>query len=188
MKILALSGSLRAASFNTLLLRATARLAPTDIEVSLYPGLGNLPLFNPDLEAADPPPVAHLRRHILAADAILIASPEYAHGVTGVMKNALDWMVGNESFVARPVALFNASARATIAQQALREIISTMSARIVDSACITVPLLGSKLSEDDIVSHPVISIVIIHALQNLQTAVTAGTAGSLETEGANRKI
>lgn len=177
MKILALSGSLRAASLNTLLLHTTARLAPADIEVSLYPGLGNLPLFNPDLEAADPPPVAHLRRHILAADALLIASPEYAHGVTGVMKNALDWMVGNESFVARPVALFNASARATIAQQALRETISTMSARIVDSACITVPLLGSELSEDDIVAHPVISIAIIHALQNLQTAVAADKTG-----------
>src|SRR5699024_12194877 len=56
MKILVISGSLRAASLNTLLLRATARLAPAGVDVALYPGLGSLALFNPDIEASDPPP------------------------------------------------------------------------------------------------------------------------------------
>jgi len=175
MKILAISGSLRKASLNTTLLRAVARIAPPEIEVALFSGLGELPLFNPDIEAPEPAPVLALREHILAADALLIASPEYAHGVTGAMKNALDWMVGNESFVNKPVGLLNASPRATHAQAALRETISTMSALIVAGACITVPILGSSLSEDEIVQHPEIKFALLAALFSLKTAVGSVT-------------
>ncbi len=171
MKILAISGSLRRASLNTALLRAAVRIAPPGIEVTLYRGLGELPLFNPDLEATGPAPVAALREQILASDALLIASPEYAHGVTGAIKNALDWMVGNESFVNKPVALLNASPRATHAQAALRETVSTMSARLVEEACITVPLLGSGLGEDDIVQHPELRAALLGAMSALKAAV-----------------
>lgn len=170
MKILAISGSLRTASLNSALLRAVARIAPHGIEVTLYRGLGDLPLFNPDIEASLPAPVAALREQILASDALLIASPEYAHGVTGAIKNALDWMVGNETFVDKPVALLNASPRATHAQAALRETLSTMSARLVDAACVTVPILGFGLGEDDIVQHPDICATLRAALSALQTA------------------
>jgi NAD(P)H-dependent FMN reductase len=167
MRVLAISGSLRAASLNTALLRALARIAPRGIEVVLCRGIGDLPLFNPDIEATDPAPVADLRAQITAADALLIASPEYAHGVTGVIKNALDWMVGNESFINKPVALLNASPRATLAQAALRETISTMSARIIDEACISVPILGSGLDEEGIVRHPEIGPALLAALRAL---------------------
>lgn len=153
MKLLAISGSLRAASENTKLLRAARRLAPPGVDIMLYEGLDTLPLFNPDLEASDPAPVAALRAAINGADALLIASPEYAHGVSGVIKNALDWMVGNELFIDKPVALLNASARATHAQAALRETLLTMSARIVEAASVTLPILGSGLDEDGIVGH-----------------------------------
>ena len=171
MKILAISGSLRAASINTALLRAVARLAPADISVELYSDLGNLPLFNPDIEATDPPYVASLRARILAADAVIIASPEYAHGVTGAMKNALDWMVGCEAFVNKPVALLNASPRAVHAQASLKEIVAMMSALIVDEASITVPIPESaRLDEGGIVSHPGLSKALREALQALQTA------------------
>lgn len=165
--ILAISGSLRAASLNTTLLRALARIAPASSPVLLYQGLGDLPLFNPDIESPEPAPVRRLREAILASDALIIASPEYAHGVTGAMKNALDWMVGNETFVDRPVALLNASPRARHAQAALRETVSTMSARLVDEACITVPILGSGLDEDAIVGHPEIRLALSAALASL---------------------
>lgn len=171
MRILAISGSLRKASLNTALLRAAARIAPPGIEIVLYRGLGDLPLFNPDLEAREPAPVGTLREEILVSDALLIASPEYAHGVTGAIKNALDWMVGNETFVNKPVALLNASPRATHAQAALRETVFTMSARLVDEACITVPLLGSGLSEDEIAQHPDIKSALLAALSSLKAAV-----------------
>lgn len=173
MNFLAISGSLRAASLNSALLRAAARLAPSDISVVLYRGLGDLPLFNPDIEASNPSPVADLRRQILSADALLIASPEYAHGVSGVMKNALDWMVGCEAFVSKPVALLNASPRAVHAQAALRETVAVMSARIVEKASVTVPILGANLNEDEIVVDPDISAALLAALVALRVAVVA---------------
>ena len=169
-KIFAISGSLRSGSLNSILLRAAARLAPPGISVELYRDLGTLPLFNPDLEIADPRPVAALRQRIIGSDAVLIASPEYAHGVTGAIKNALDWMVGNESFVDKPVGLLNASPRSTIAQAALRETLVTMSAHIVPSACVTVPVLGSGLDEDGIINHVEIGLVIVSVLSALQSA------------------
>lgn len=186
MKVLAISGSLRAASLNTMLLRAVSRLAPTGIEVCLYAGIGDLPLFNPDIEATDPEPVAELRESIISSDALVIASPEYAHGVTGVIKNSLDWMVGNESFVEKPVALFNASPRATHAQAALRETIATMSGNVVDAACITIAVLGSGVSEDDIVQVSSLSSPIIEALRELQSATSIKPAGENNFELAGR--
>jgi len=181
MKILALSGSLRAASNNTALLRAVARLAPADISVELFRDLGHLPLFNPDIEATDPPVVARLRAQLVAADAVLIASPEYAHGITGAMKNALDWMVGCEAFVNKPVALLNASPRAVHAPAALKEVISVMSAVIVEDASIAVPILGSRLDESGIVADPVIARTLRESLQALRAAIL-----QLKAEGATR--
>jgi chromate reductase, NAD(P)H dehydrogenase (quinone) len=170
LKIFAMSGSLRSGSLNSMLLRATARLAPPGISVELYRELGALPLFNPDLEIVDPRPVAALRQRIIASDAVLIASPEYAHGVTGAIKNALDWMVGNESFVYKPVGLLNASPRASVAQTALRETLVTMSACIVPAACVAVPVLGSGLDEDGVVNHAEIAPMILSVLRALQSA------------------
>src|SRR5262249_15918408 len=156
---------------NSMLLRTVKPLAPGDIEVDLYQGLGGLPPFNADLEALGPPAVvAELRSRIISTHALLIASPEYAHGVSGVLKNALDWMVGNESFVGKPVGLLNASPRASIAQAALRETLATMSARVVPAACVTVGVLGSGLDEDHVVHHAEISVAVLGVLRALQRA------------------
>jgi len=170
-RILAISGSLRAASLNSALLRAVADLASADIRVELFTGLGNLPLFNPDLEIADLPPVADFHARLLEADGVIIASPEYAHGVTGVMKNALDWMVGSEAFVNKPVALLNASPRATIAQVALKETLTVMSAKIVEAASITLPIIGSNLDQQGIAAHPSLSTSIREALHAFHTEI-----------------
>ena len=140
MKILAISGSLRAASINSAFCRAVARLAPADIRVTVFQGLGDLPLFNPDLELRVPGTVQEFRAAVAAADALLVASPEYAHGISGVMKNALDWLVSFEGTVHKPVALVNTSPRARHAYESLHEILRTMSATIIDEACVSVPL------------------------------------------------
>lgn len=170
-RILAISGSLRATSLNSALLRAVAGLAPADIYIELFTELGNLPLFNPDLEITDLPPVAHFHARLLEADGVIIASPEYAHGVTGVMKNALDWMVGSEAFVNKPVALLNASPRATIAQASLKETLTVMSAQVVEAASITLPIIGSNLDELGIAAHPSISTSIREALRAFHTEI-----------------
>lgn len=170
-RILAISGSLRTASLNSALLRAVAGLAPIDVRVELFTELGNLPLFNPDLEITDLPPVAHFHARLLEADGVIIASPEYAHGVTGVIKNALDWMVGSEAFVNKPVALLNASPRATIAQASLKETLVVMSTQVVEAASITLPIIGSNLDELGIAAHPSISTSIREALRAFHTEI-----------------
>ncbi|MBI3729125.1 MAG: NAD(P)H-dependent oxidoreductase [Burkholderiales bacterium] len=174
MKILAICGSLRAASLNAMLIRALIRLAPQDIDILAYDGMATLPLFNPDLDSTPPASVVNLKQQIAAADVILIASPEYAHGITGVIKNALDWTVSSDAFVYKPVVVLNASPRATHADAALREILSVMSARILVTASVKVPVIGAKLDEDGMLSHPEIAGILKTALAAAKTEWQAG--------------
>jgi chromate reductase, NAD(P)H dehydrogenase (quinone) len=147
MNVLAISGSLREASINSAFCRAAAQLAPAGIEVTVFSGLGSLPLFNPDLEARPPVAVNALREAVAAADALLVASPEYAHGISGPLKNALDWLVSFEGTVGKPVALVNTSPRARHAHESLREVLLTMATVVVPEASISIPLLGGASTE-----------------------------------------
>jgi chromate reductase len=149
---LALCGSLRSASLHRQLLRACAPCMPDGVELVLHGSVGELPPFSPDLDETTQPAVVTLRAAVNASEALLIASPEYAHGIAGMMKNALDWMVGNESFVAKPVLIVSASARARAAPDALREVLTTMSARVAPAE-LTVPLLGSPRRDDEALSR-----------------------------------
>ena len=167
MRVLAISGSLRAASVNSALLRASACLAPPEMDVRVYPGVRALPLFNPDLESEVPHEVIDLREEVAAADALIFASPEYAHGVTGVVKNTLDWLVSFEPFAYKPVAIFSASPRSEYADPALRETLQTMSASIVNDACFSFQLVGAKMGEAEMVRSPAISAEIKIALKAL---------------------
>lgn len=173
MKILAISGSLRAVSSNTALLKAAETLAPPGVEIEVYGGLGDLPHFNPDLEGNEPPSVIDFIARVREADGLLISSPEYAHGVPGAMKNALDWLVSDEEFMGKPVALFNASPLATYAQAALLETITVMSARVVAEASISVPVSGKKLDEAGIAAHPEIAATVRAALEAFARAIQA---------------
>jgi NAD(P)H-dependent FMN reductase len=167
MQVLALCGSLRAASVNAGLLRASARLAPPGMRIELCAQAGVLPLFNPDLEHDAPAVVTAFRARVATADALLIASPEYAHGITGVMKNALDWLVSFEPVAGKPVAVFNASPRAHHADDSLREILRTMSLTIVEAASVTLPLIGAGLDEEGMMRMPAIARAIQGALNAL---------------------
>lgn len=152
MRLFALSGSLRARSFNTALLRAAAGLVPPGVEVALYGGLADLPPFNPDLDVEPAPaPVAALRAAIAAADGVLICSPEYAHGVPGSLKNALDWIVSSGEFTDKPTLLVNASPSfqgASLAQANLAEILRVMGAKLPDTALFSVPGVSRKVGPD----------------------------------------
>lgn len=173
MEILAISGSLRKGSTNTELLRAAALLAPDGVTIRLYDGLGELPHFNPDLEDSAPREVLRLRDCVRDAAGLLISSPEYARGVPGSLKNALDWLVGGSEFVDKPVALLNASPRSSHAQAALRVTLTTMSGHFVDDASITLPLLGTKLDAAAIVARPDIAVPLRRALAAFQHAINA---------------
>jgi len=147
-RVLCLSGSLRRVSSNTAALQAARQLAPPTIDLELYEGLRALPLFNPDDEAATvPASVLALREAVGRADALLIACPEYAHGVPGAFKNLLDWLVGSLEFPGKPVLLLNTAARGSYhAQEALAEILVTMSAQLLVAQPVLVALPGAGCS------------------------------------------
>lgn len=158
MRCFALCGSLRRDSYNAALLRAIRMLAPVGWEIDIFERMGELPLFNPDIEMDAPPVVRDFHARVDACDVLIIASPEYAHGVTGTIKNALDWLVGFEPFAGKPVAVLNASPRATHADEALKETLRTMAAQVLDEASITLPILGSGLDDAGIAtSQPLVS-------------------------------
>ncbi|MEE1656925.1 NADPH-dependent FMN reductase [Microvirga sp. CF3062] len=143
MQILAISGSLRAASSNSRVICALREVAEWNVEVLIYEGLDKLPHFNPDLDGDEPPQeVARLRQLVGTASALVIASPEYAHGIPGVLKNALDWLVASSEFLDMPIALINTSPRATHAQAQLIEVLTTMAGHVQPQASVTLDRLG----------------------------------------------
>ena len=176
-RVLAISGSLRTASSNSALVQALTTLAAEMAHVSVYVGLSELPPFNPDHDGDDTPlPVQDFRAALQSCDALVISSPEYAHGVPGVLKNALDWIVGSGELIDKPIAVINASARATHADAALRETLTTMSARVSESASVTIPLEGSGRDANGIVEDPLLSQLLQASVAALAQVVRAGAA------------
>jgi chromate reductase len=173
-KILAISGSLRAGSSNTTVLQAVAALAPPDVQVVVYSGLSELPHFNPDLDTETAPPqVQDFRTELQASDAVLISTPEYAHGVPGTLKNALDWLVRSGELYEKPVALINISPRSTHAQASLAETLATMTARLVPEALVTVALPGKNLAASAIRNELEISEALSNAIAALTRAAVS---------------
>lgn len=163
MKLLAISGSLRRNSYNTAVLKALQQLATGDIEIKLG-DITQLPLFNPDLENSEITALTQLKADIADASGLIIASPEYAHGISGPMKNALDWLVSSTEFPYIPIMLINTSPRASHALAALKEVLLTMSATLIDSASVSVPLLSSGLGHSAILHNQTLSRTLQNSL------------------------
>jgi NAD(P)H-dependent FMN reductase len=146
--ILAVSGSLQSASANTALVRLAAGLSDECRQVHVFERLAELPYFNPDLDGDDPPhAVAELRASVAAASGLLIASPEYAHEMPGVLKNALDWLVSSGELYAKPVAVLCAAPsadRGIYVREALQRTLTAQGATIVTSSTIAVPPPASR--------------------------------------------
>jgi chromate reductase len=154
MKVLAVSGSLRRDSHNTQLLRAAVELAPEDIEVVLWDGMRDLPLYDQDLDGGQlPDSVRRLREEWGAADAILFATPEYNGSVPGVLKNAIDWAsrpVRESALTNKTVAVIGASPGqfgAMWAQADLRKILGVAGARVIGDE-LPVARVHEKLDAD----------------------------------------
>jgi chromate reductase, NAD(P)H dehydrogenase (quinone) len=157
MAILAISGSLRAASHNTALLRAAAELAPDGVEVELFDGLDLLPPYNEDHDTDEPPAeVARLRGEIAAAEAVLFSTPEYNGTLPGQLKHAIDWAsrpYGQASSLwGKPVAVIGASVTdygALWAQDHLRKALGIAGARVLDVE-LPVSRAPERFDEDDV--------------------------------------
>lgn len=175
LKILALSGSLRKDSYNTSAIRALKTLAPPHVEI-LIGDISELPLFNPDREGEDIAALKNLKAALNESAGLVIASPEYAHGISGPMKNALDWLVSGAEFPYKPVMLINTSPRASHALEALKEVLNTMSGRIIHKSCVTIPLLSSGLDANGIVSSSEIAGALKTALGEFCARIKSGQA------------
>ena len=166
-----ISGSLRAGSTNTALLRTAQAVAPEGTIALIYEGLGRLPHFNPDDDIVPlHPSVADLRMRIADADALLFSTPEYAGALPGAFKNLLDWtVVGGETY-GMPVAWINASGSTTGAADAhrsLRTVLGYTGSAIVEEACAHIPVARSAVGSDGLMADEVICRQIADVLRTL---------------------
>ena len=170
MHILAISGSVRRASSNTTVLEAVRRLAPAGVDVELYDGLARLPAFDADVEESGtlPAVVSDLRARVAGADALLVCSPEYAHGMPGSLKNLLDWLVGSLEFPGKRVTLVAASTRSVYAQAQLTEVLRTMTARLIPDAPVVVPLPTREMTAAAIADDPTLRGILSAVLEGLR--------------------
>lgn len=169
MRVLAISGSMRAMSTNTAALEALALVAVAGVEVVAYRGLAVLPAFNPDLDGDRlPAPVQALRTAIERADALVIFAPEYARGLAGSLKNPLDWLVSGHEFPGKRIALVSTSQRAEHAPAQLRLVLATMSGTVIEASCATLPLLGRTMSAAEIAVDPDMALSLAAVLANLK--------------------
>ncbi len=185
-RILLVSGSLRAGSTNTALLRTARAVAPPGVEAVIYDGLGTLPWFNPD---DDPeggpvhPAVAQLRAQLAAADAVLFCTPEYAGALPGSFKNLLDWTVGGGETYGMPAGWINVSGPAAPtggagAHDSLRSVLTYTGTDVVDAACVRLPVSRSAVGPDGLVEEPTIRAGVAAVLAALaDRARPAGEAG-----------
>ena len=176
MRVLAISGSFRRDSHNTRLLRAAARALPLGVELERFDGLAALPPYCEDADA-DPAPaaVAHLRDRIAAADALLIATPEYNASIPGVLKNAVDWAsrpFPENVLRDKPVAVIGASTGlfgAVWAQAELRKVLRHAGAEVLDDE-LPVGLADSAFTPDGELADPELQarlVELVHALANV---------------------
>ena len=180
MNILAISGSLRADSTNTAVLRALQRIAPDGMQIHLFDGLGSLAIFSPDLEGdATPSAVRSFIARVQACDALLICSPEYVHAIPGGLKNAIDWLVSGEQVVGKPIVLAHASHRGDDMLQALRLVLSTISSAFNAEIFLRLPVLKKSPAEiNAYVQSPEVRPVAVRFLEELFTYISASSARS----------
>ena len=184
-QLMTVSGSLRTGSSNTALLAAAALVAPPAVTVSVYTALGTLPAFNPDIEEAAarvPLPVRRWRTALAAADMLLISTPEYAHGIPGALKNALDWLVGSGELVGKPVGVINPSAASRFAFAQLIEVLSVMSATVVPAATVVLDLPRRGLDAAQLAADITVAPSLRGAISALLAALPAPLGTLQEVE------
>ena len=142
---------------------ALKALAPEGVQI-IIGDIKDLPLFNPDIENTFIPSVKEFKSNLHQASGLIIASPEYAHGISGPMKNALDWLVSGTEFPGKPVMIINTSPRASHALAALKEVLTTMSGVIVEDAYVSIPLLGSAMTTEGILKNLELSGMLLSGL------------------------
>ncbi|WP_459502704.1 NADPH-dependent FMN reductase [Bacillus sp. C1] len=151
-KIIAISGSIREGSSNTNILKALAAFIPEDVAYTIYTGIEELPHFNPDIDRVKAPVVVEdFRKKLNEAHALIICTPEYAKGIPGVLKNALEWLVSSAELYKKPVAVITASPSITGGDKAHESLLLTLGMLdtiVVANGSLLVPSVRTKFSND----------------------------------------
>jgi NAD(P)H-dependent FMN reductase len=163
-RILLVSGSSREGSTNAAVLRTAAAVAPVEVQIVTYRGIGALPLFNPDDDREGlplDPRVAEMRRGVGASHAVLFCTPEYAGAMPAALKNLLEWTIGDAGTYQKPVGWINASGAAAPtggadAHESLRKVLSYAGAEIVPDACARIPVERAQVGVDGVITDGVI--------------------------------
>lgn len=181
MHILAISGSTRRQSANGQLIQAIAAMHAGSHTINVYDGLDTLPHFNPDTDPA-PPAVVAFRDKVREADAVLICTPEYAMGVPGTLKNALDWTVASMEFSGKPVALITASLSGEKAHQSLLGTLLVIESKMTTDTQLLISYIKSKLGSDGTIKNDATADNIKQLMAALEDIVTGKEVTLLQPE------
>lgn len=153
-EILTICGSLRSGSSNAKLIEAYSRCAPSGLTFTRLDTIGDLPIYNPDIDE-DPLPsaVIEARSIVRSAELLIFSTPEYIHSLPAALKNLLEWLVGDPDFYGKKALILHANSSSQFALSELREVLSTMSAQILDQACVVVDLGSNKTTVDEILQN-----------------------------------
>jgi chromate reductase len=148
-KILALSGSLRENSSNNTILKLVSAMIPDYVDFTIYKALASIPAF----DEMDNDPVVQFRQQVREADGVLICTPEYAFGVPGALKNALDWTVSSGDFDQKPVALITASSVGDKGHASMLNTLTALGTNIPDGGSLLISFVRAKLNNGQFTDH-----------------------------------
>jgi chromate reductase, NAD(P)H dehydrogenase (quinone) len=172
-KIAAICGSTRASSTNLNLIKAIVELTKDRFEITIFEGIGELPHFNPDNNNENiSAKVIAFRQLISTADAVIICTPEYAHGIPGSLKNAIDWTVSTNEFSQKPVALITASTEGTYAHKAMLETLRVIEAKNIDKQNLLIQFAKTKINVESQITDETTLDEVIKLIQNLEKSIT----------------
>jgi chromate reductase, NAD(P)H dehydrogenase (quinone) len=171
-KIMAIPGSTRQGSTNLNLIKAIIDLFSDKLDFKIFQGLSDIPHFNPDLDTDNPPQrVSDFRRQLNEADGILICTPEYAMGIPGTLKNAIDWTVSSMEFSHKPVALITASLAGQMGHSSLMETLKIIESDIPENSQLLISFVKTKVKDDKIIDKGTLEQVttLINSFTNTMT-------------------
>jgi NAD(P)H-dependent FMN reductase len=175
-KVLAISGSTRQTSTNHGLIKAITDISKHDLDISLY-NISNLPQFNPDNDNESVVnEVADFREQLNNADGVIICTPEYAHGVPGALKNAIDWTVSSSQFSHKPTMLITASTDGRYGHQALLETLKTIEAKNINNLQMLIQFVKTKVINDTITDEDTLKKVKI-LIENFIETINENKSG-----------
>jgi NAD(P)H-dependent FMN reductase len=149
-KVVAICGSTRQASINHRLITAIMDLSAASLDITVFDGIGNLPQFNPDNDGDNvTKEVSDFRQQLADAEGVIICTPEYAHGVPGALKNAIDWTISSSSFPHKPTMLITASTGGYYGHKALMETLRAIEAKNIENLQLVIPFAKTKLNLDN---------------------------------------